>query len=166
VRTSHGLLIFAAASSLSACGSQVTAPSLLPRAVEKQPIDMPVSEPTERETPADPALQAQIAKYVADAEAGDKAFAEQRAAADAAVARAAGTAPGDELWVQAQEKVTALETARVAVRDAAAAIDALRLDPANAGTGSRAAIDAATARIEAIERAEAQAVAALNAKLG
>ena len=166
MRTSQSLLLSAAALWLSACGSQVTAPSLLPRAVEKQPIDMPVSEPTERETPADAALQAQIAQHVAAAEAGDKAFAEQRAIAEASVARAAGTAPGDELWVQAQEKVTALETARVAVRDAAVAIDALRLDPANAGTGSRAAIDAAAARITALERAETQAVAALNAKLG
>jgi len=166
VRSFHAFLLFAAACSLSGCGSQVSAPSLLPRAVEKQPIDMPVSEPVERETPADPALQAEIAKQTAAAEAGDKAFAEQLAAAEAAVARAAGTTPGGELWVQAQQKVTALETARVPVRDAAGAIDALRLEPANAGTGNRAAIDAAAARVGALEKAEMNAVAALTAKLG
>jgi hypothetical protein len=166
VRSFHTFLLFAAACSLTGCGSQVSAPSLLPRAVEKQPIDMPVSEPVERETPVDPALQAEIAKQIAAAEAGDKAFAEQRAAAEAAVARAAGTTPGGELWVQAQQKVTALETARVAVRDAAGAIDALRLEPANAGTGNRAAIDAAAARLEALEKAEMNAVAVLTAKLG
>jgi hypothetical protein len=137
----------------------------MPRAVEKQPIDMPVSEPVERQSPADPALQAALAKQVAAAEAGDKAFEAQRASAEAAVARAAGAAQGSEAWVQAQEAITALETPRTAVRDAAAAIDALR-DPAKASTGNRAAIDAAAARVSEIERAETEKVAALSAKLG
>jgi len=166
VRIPHTLLISAATLALVACGSQVPAPSLMPRAVEKQPIDMPLSEATERETPVDAALQAQIATQLATAEAGDRKFAEQRAVADAAIARAAGAKPGEENWVQAQEAITALETARTAVRDAAAAIDALRLDPANASTGNRAAIDAAATQVDGILRAEASTVAALTAKLG
>jgi hypothetical protein len=166
VRTAHPLLISAATLVLVGCGARVPAPSLMPRAVEKQPIDMPLNEAAERETPADAALQAQIATQLAAAEAGDRKFAEQRAVADAAIARAAGAKPGEENWVQAQEAITALEIARTAVRDAAAAIDALRLDPANASTGNRAAIDAAAARVDGIQRAEASAVAALTAKLG
>ena len=138
----------------------------MPRAVEKQPIEMPVSEATEPESPADPALQAALAKQVAAAEAGDKIFANQRATAEAAIAKAAGAAPGSEDWIQAQETITALETARTAARDAAAAIDALRSEPANASTGNRAAIDAAAAKVEAIEQGESAAVAALTAKLG
>jgi len=159
-------LIFALIFLAPGCARQVGAPSLLPRAVEKQPIEMPVSEATEQQGPADPALQAALAKQIAAAEAGDKAFADQRALADAAIARAGNAAPGSEGWIQAQEAITALEAARTAVRDAAVAIDALRDDPANASTGSRAAIDAAAARIEAIEQAQTATVAALSAKLG
>jgi hypothetical protein len=166
VRSLHILLISAAALGLSACGTQVKAPSLLPRAVEKQPIDMPLSEPNEAQTPVDPALQAAIDRQLAAAEAGDRDFAARRSAAEAAVGKAAGKPQGSEEWVQAQEAVTALETARTAVRDAAAAIDALRDDPANGTSGNRTAIDAAAKRVAKIEQAESAAVAALTAKLG
>ena len=165
MRTAHTALLAAAFLSLAGCASRTSAPSLMPRAVEKQPIDMPVAEPVERESPADPALRAALAKQIAAAEAGDRDFGTQRVAAEKAVAAAAGTAQGSEAWVQAQEAITALETPRTAVRDAAAAIDALR-DPARASTGNRAAIDAAAARVGEIERAETEAVAALSAKLG
>ena len=160
------LLPSAALLVLAGCGAQVSAPTLAPRAVEKQPIDMPVTSATEPEGPADAALVAKIAPLVASAEAGDKAFSEQRARTAAVVARAAGTAQGSEAWVAAQEAVTALASARGPVRDAAGAVDALRIDPANAAPGNRAAIDTAAARIEAIERAEGAAIAELNAKLG
>lgn len=151
---------------LAGCGPQVSAPSLLPRAVEKQPINMPLAEPVETQSPADPALTARISKLIADAEAGDRAFAEQRARTEATIARASGTAAGGELWVQAQQELTSLESARVPVRNAAGDVDALRLEPANASTGNRAAIDAAAARIAAIDSAEGAAVAALARKLG
>lgn len=160
------LLISVAALGLSACGPELQAPSLLPRAVEKQPIDMPVSEASEAQTPVTPALQAAVAKQVAAAEAGDREFTSRRAAAEQAVARAAGKAQGSEDWVQAQEAITALESARTQVRDAAAAIDALRDDPANGTSGNRAAIDAAAKRVADIEQSETDAVAALSAKLG
>jgi len=166
VRNPLILPIFAALLSLSACGTQIRAPSLMSRPVEKQPIDMPATEAVERETPADPALQAELAKQLAAAEQGDKAFAAQRSTEEAAVARAAGKAPGSEEWVRAQEGITALEAARGPVRDAAMAIDMLRSNPAYAGTGSRAVIDAAAAKVEAIEQAEAAAVASLAATLG
>ena len=166
MRISHLLLISAASLGLSACGSELQAPSLLPRAVEKQPIDMPVSEASEAQTPLDPALQAAIAKQIEAAEAGDRDFTSRRAAAEQAVASAAGKTQGSEDWVQAQEAITALESARTQVRDAAAAIDALRDDPANGTSGNRAAIDAAAKQVAAIEQNESDAVAALSAKLG
>lgn len=159
------LLLIAVPIALAGCAAQTGAPSLMPRAVEKQPIEMPVSEATEQQSPADPALQAALARQIAAAEAGDKTFADQRALADTAIARAGKASPGSEGWIQAQEAITALETARIAVRDAAAAIDALRTDPANASTGNRAAIDAAAARVDAIEQAQTATVAALIAKL-
>jgi len=166
VRSIQAFLISAAALALSACGAEVQAPSLMPRAVEKQPIDMPVAEASETQTPLDPRLQAAIAKQIEAAQAGDRDFTARRATAETAVAKAAGKPQGSEEWVQAQEAVTALETARGAVHDAAAAIEALRDDPANRTSGNREAIDAATKQVGAIEASEAAAVAALTAKLG
>ena len=166
MRSLHTLLISAAALALSACGAQVQAPSLMPRAVEKQSIDMPVAEASEVQTPVSPALQAAIAKQVEAAQAGDTEFSARRTAAEEAVAKGAGKPQGSEEWVQAQEAVTALETARVAVHDAAAAIEALRDDPANGTSGNRDAIDAASKQVGAIEDKQAAAVAALTAKLG
>jgi hypothetical protein len=166
VRICQLILLSASCLGLSACAPELQAPSLLPRAVEKQPIDMPLSEPSEAQTPVDPLLQAAVAKQIEAAEAGDRDFASRRAAAEQAVARAAGKAQGSEEWVQAQEAITALESARTQVHDAAAAIDALRDDPANGTSGNRAAIDAAAKRVADIEQAEAEAVAALAAKLG
>ena len=166
MRTPPILLASAALLALAGCGAQVSAPTLAPRAVEKQPIEMPVTTATEAESPVDAALVAKIAALVASAEAGDKTFSELRLRTADVVSRASGTAQGGEAWVAAQEAVTALESARGPVHDAAGAVDALRVDPANAAAGNRNAIDAAAARIEAIERAEAAAIAELNAKLG
>lgn len=166
MRTASHYPLIAACLTLAGCSAGVQAPSLMPRAVEKQPIDLPVGASVEPERPADSALQARIAKQIAAAEAGDKSFETQRAIAETAAKAAAGAAPGSEAWVQAQEAVTALESPRLAVRDAATAIDALRDDPANASAGNRAAIDAAAARVGAIESRETAAVAALVAKLG
>jgi hypothetical protein len=166
VRITHILLLSAATLSLAGCSHEVSAPSLMPRAVEKQPIDMPVTAAIEADTPVDPALQVKIAAQVAAAQAGDKAFTAQQAETEKAVARASGAARGSDAWVEAQEAVTALESARIAVRDAAAAIDALRDDPANAAPGNRNAIDAAAAEMTALETKEVDAVAALNKELG
>jgi hypothetical protein len=166
VRSIQAFLISAAALALSACGAEVKAPSLMPRAVEKQPIDMPVAEASETQTPLDPRLQAAIARQIEAAQAGERDFTARRTTAETAVTKAAGKPQGSEEWVQAQEAVTALETARGAVHDAAAAIEALRDDPANRTSGNREAIDAATKQVSAIEASEAAAVAALTAKLG
>lgn len=156
----------AAALALAGCSHEISAPSLLPRAVEKQPIDMPVATSVEAESAPDAALTAKIASIVAAAEAGDRAFAAQRTRTETAVGRGAGAGQGSDPWVEAQEAITALESARAPVRDAANAVDGLRDDPANAAPGNRAAIDAAAARVSALNDGEAAAIAALSAKLG
>lgn len=148
----------------SGCGT-VSAPSLAPRDVERQAIELP-ADPREQEAAADPALAGQIAALVDAAVAGDAAFEQARRKTDAAVARAAHVPPGGEAWTVAQQELSALEGSCAPARDAAAAIEALRQEPANAGPAGRAAIDAAAARIEAIEQAEAAALAALAARLG
>jgi hypothetical protein len=150
---------------LSACGPRVNAPSLAPRAIEKQPIDLPAAE-GEPMTPADPALAGRIAPLVAAAHEGDRAFARQRIETEAAIAKAAGTAQGGEAWIVAQQSLSALDATRAPVRDAVASIEAIRSEPANAARGNRVAIEDAAGTIEAVDDAEASVVAALGAKLG
>ena len=158
-------LPFATAALLGGCGPLINAPSLAPRAVEKQPIDLPAAA-DEPLTPASPALTARLAPLVATATSGDDAFARQRAETEAAIGRSGAATAGSEAWIVAQQALSALDTARAPVRDAAAAIEELRSDPAFAGSGDRAAIDAAARTIEALDDAEAAAVTALSARLG
>ncbi len=150
---------------VGACSGQVTVPSLMPRPVERQSIDMPASSPSEADSVADAALQEAVAGHVARARKADQDFAAQRSRTEAAVARAARVPAGADAWVEAQQAISALENARAPLRDEAAAIDALRDDPANAAPGNRAAIDAAAAQVAALEQAEAAAIAALGARL-
>jgi len=147
------------------CASQISAPSLGPRAVEKQPIDMPLMDGSEAEHPADAALATRIAALVAAAQAGQKDFLQHQASASAAVGRAAGTGVGSDAWIAAQEALTSLDSARGATRDAAAALDALREDPANAAPGNQKAIDAAAAEIAQIAQAQSSAVGELSGRL-
>lgn len=150
--------------SLGGCLAPVAAPSLAPRPAERQPIDLP-AETSEPQSAADPDLVRRIAPLLAAADAGARAFDEQRRATDSAIARAAGTAAEGEAWTVAQQALSALDAARAPVQDATAAIEELRLQPANAASGNRAAIDAAATRIEAIGQAQAEAMAALSARL-
>ena len=147
------------------CGPRVDAPSLGLRPVERQPIQLPAAA-GEVEVPADPVLVARLAALVDPAEIADRGFQQELARAGPIVRRGSRAGQGSEDWTVAQEAVSALDTARTPVRDAAAAIAALRMEPANAASGNRTAIDAAAARIEALDDGEAAAVAALTAPSG
>ena len=165
VRTAFLPLLMSVVLVLPGCASQISAPSLASRAVEKQPIDMPLANGSEAEHPADAALTTQIAALLAAAEAGNKDFTSHQAQAEAAITRAAGSGTGSDAWIAAQEALTSLDSARGATRDAAAGIDALRHDPANAVPGNRIAIDQAAAEIDRIDQAQGAAVGALSRKL-
>ena len=150
---------------LAACGgTMIDAPSLSPRAVEKAPVPYPdaASEP---QVAADPALLQQIAVIEADAAKGHAAFAAAQDHAATAIGRAAGAAAGSETWTAAQQLLSVLDAARGAVGHASVDLDALRNDPANATSGNRGAIEAASARIDALSQAEAEAMARLSAGL-
>ena len=144
-------LVFAGA---GCTGGAIDAPSLALRPVETQAI-LPPDEAAEPGTAADPALLKQVAAILAGAEAADRDYRTMAVREGAAIARGRNAAEGSEAWITAQEASSALEAARGAVRDAAAAIDGMRVDPANAGPGARAAIDAASTRLAAIEASEA-----------
>ena len=158
------LLVLCGCLAAGGCGP-VSAPSLAPRAVERRAIELPAAA-SEPDVGVDPALAGRIAPLVDAAVAGDAGFALARRRTDAAVARAAHAPPGSEAWTVAQQELSALEGQRGPARDAAAAIEALRQEPAYAAPASRAAIDAAARRIEAIDQAQAAALAALSARLG
>lgn len=150
---------------LAACGGRmIDAPSLSPRAVEKSPVPYP-DQASEPQVAADPALIEKIAAIEADAAKGHAAFEAAQARAAAAIAKAAGAAAGSEAWTVAQQELSVLESARNVVGHAGVDLDGLRNDPANATSGNRTAIDAASVRVEALSKAEADAVSRLSAGL-
>lgn len=158
------LLLFLAALAGGCAGRDIDAPSLGPRAVERQPIAAPdaASEP---QVPADAALTGRIAAIETVARQGHAEFERARARAAIAVGRAGGASAGSESWTAAQQELSALDAARAPVSHAAADIDALRQEPASAASGNRAAIEAAAARVEALSQAEAADFASLSARL-
>ena len=149
-------------SALAGCSATLPdVPGLGPRPIEHRPI-LPPDAASEPETAATPALAEQLAKLTGDAKAGHAMFEKEQASVTGAVSRAKGAAEGSDAWIAGQEALSALEAARTKVRDAAAAIDALRVDPAYSGTGDRAAIEAAAAEVAALSSAEAEAVDGLT----
>jgi hypothetical protein len=147
---------------LAGCSASLPdVPGLGPRPIEHRPI-LPPDAASEPDTPASPALTQRLATLVSDAKAGHAAFEKERTGVSGAVGRAKGAAEGSEAWIAGQEALSALDAARAKVRDAANAIDALRVDPAFAGAADRAAIDAAAAQVAALADGEAAAVDALT----
>ncbi len=151
----------ATALALAACASRDTGiPSLAPRPIEKLSTAEPVA-PATAPAAADPALAARYAAIVADAEAGDEGFQQALAAARPAAARARGSAAGSDAWVDAQQSLTRLAALRDPVGKALAALDAER----TSGVFDAAPLDAAVARVAAIDARERAAVDTLAAAL-
>jgi len=144
---------------LTGCGASLPdVPTLGPRPAEHQPI-LPPDPASEPASPADPALVRQLATVVAEARAGHAKFEEQRRSTAGALAAGKGASEGSEAWIAGQTALSGLDAAKGPVRDAAGTIDALRIDPAHAGTGDRAAIEAAAAEIAAMADEEARPIA-------
>jgi hypothetical protein len=151
------LLLLLGSLVLGACSASLPdAPDLGPRPIEHRPI-LPPDAASEPQTAATPALASRLAALVADATAGHSRFEKEQAGLTATLARARGAAEGSEAWIAGQEALSALDAARAPVRDAANAIDALRVDPVYAGAEDRAAIEAAAAQVAQIAAAELQA---------
>jgi hypothetical protein len=147
---------------LAGCSANLSdAPSLRPRPIEHRPI-LPPDAASEPQTPETPALTPQLAKLVADAKAGHAAFEKERSDNAGVLTRAKGAAEGSEAWIAGQQVLSALDGARAPVRDAAGAIDELRVDPAHIGTGDREAIEAAAAIVATLSTQEATALDELS----
>src|SRR5688500_12796219 len=142
-------------------------PSLAPRAAEALDPRVPVvSSAVER--PVDPALAAGLAELVRLARTGDSEFAAAIAQAER-LAAAAG-APQTEGWVIAQQALSAAVSARApttrALGDIAALAAAALAARGGIAPANLAAIEAAAAQVGAIDRRQARAIDALQARLG
>jgi hypothetical protein len=147
------------------CAAPGPYPSLAPRAAEKAYAeDAEERKPVPR--PDDPALAGEIDRLLAEAKAGaaqfDSAFpAAQRAAG------AAGAAESDA-WIEAQQALSRLESARARTTAAQADLDRLAVERAGAGTLGEAdseRLRAAAAEIQALADSQADRLQRLGRSL-
>lgn len=149
---------------LPGCASVADAPSLAPRAVELRRSAV-APAPVENST-ASAALAARIATLQAGAAQAEAAFRrEERVIAGLPELRRAPN--GSDRWVVFQTRLSALEVARHATRDALDAIEALiRTTEANIAIGASAEgideLNAARTEIAAIDARQTGVLASLN----
>jgi hypothetical protein len=124
---------------LSGCVAAVSDgyPSLAPRRSETAEVapEQPAVRPSATE---DPALQAEIERLGAQADAGSKAFDRDYPDAERSVRAAQGAAVSSEAWVSAQVAISGLETSRNEAVSALAALDTLYAERVNAVADGRA----------------------------
>ena len=142
-------------------------PSLAPRTAEAIDPRLPVVS-LAAPGAVDRALAARLDELVRAARQSDGAFA---AASDRArQATAAAGAPRSESWIFAQQAVSEAVAARAPTTRALGDIDALAaaalVRQGGIATADLAAIEAAAAEVGALDRRQAQAIAALQAGLG
>jgi hypothetical protein len=143
-----------------------TIPSLAPRAAEQIDPRVPVERPP-NDRPVAPGLAARLDVLVAQARSGEAGF---EAAIAAARAAADGAGPREsESWIVAQEALSAAVKAREPAAMAIGEIDSIGAELLVAQGGlapaDLAAIESAAATVGAISRAQAEAIAAVQARL-
>lgn len=147
------------------CAAPGPYPSLAPRPAEKA-----YAEDAEERRPAprpdDPALAREIDRLLAEAKAGAAEFDSAFPGAEAA-ARAAGAA-GSDGWIEAQQALSRLESARARTTAALADLDRLALERTGAGTlgeGDKERLRRATEEMQALADAQADRLQRLGASL-
>ena len=147
------------------CAAPGPYPSLAPRPAEKAYAD---NEDERQPTPQpdDPALAAEIARLEGDARAGAAEFDSALPATEAAVAAAGGA--GSDSWIEAQQLLSRLESARARTTAALFDLDRLTVERTGSGTlgdGDRERLRAAEAAIKAIADAQAERLRRLGTRL-
>ncbi|MET0248622.1 MAG: hypothetical protein ABW164_02710 [Sphingobium sp.] len=164
-------LLTAIALLLSGCAGgagQGSYPSLARRAVENAPVAAPAAAPLP--VAADPSLDAEVARHLAQAEAGGNAFDKGYAAAERAARAASAAAVSSEPWIAAQLAISGLESARNDSVSALASLDTLYVQRENAiasgdARGGVEAIEAARTRALAIVDGQNDRIDALKGRL-
>jgi len=144
-------------------------PSLAKRPVETRDRTVPPPAPI-APAPADEALVAQVDTLARQAAAADNAFQSQLVEGRSAVAAAGSAAPSSEAWVNAQQAISRLDSARYESVAALAGLDTLYVDRQDGADAARisadlAAIDPARARVLALVDAQNDALDALRRSL-
>ena len=154
---------------LSGCAGTLTGyPSLAKRPIENAPMGEQAATPAPVES--DPALQANLDKLVAQAQAGSAAFDKAWPTADRASRAAAGAAVSSEAWVTAQQALSTLETARNDSVSALASLDVLYVERNKAiaegkARGGTEQIDAARSGVLATVDSQNDRLDALKGRL-
>ena len=147
------------------CAAPGPYPSLAPRPAEKAYAeDAEERQPTPQ--PDDPALASEIDRLLAEARAGGADFDAALPAAQAA-ASASGAA-GSDSWIEAQQNLSRLESARARTTAALADLDRLAVERTSAGTLGEAdagRLRAATAEIQALADNQAERLRRLGESL-
>lgn len=150
------------------CSTRADHPSLAPRAIERFTVAEPAPAPAPRAPlPQDASRQERAVALVAQARAADARFRVGLTEAEAAVARGAGTAPGSEAWVQAQQALSRTEALREPVSSSLSELDSLQVDAAvnSAGSEVETALAASLGEILAIDTRQREAMAALRQRI-
>jgi hypothetical protein len=147
------------------CAAPGPYPSLAPRPAEKAyAAGEDERQPTPQ--PDDPALAAEIDRLAGEAKGGAAAFDAALPAAEAAATAAGGV--GSDSWVEAQQALSRLESARARTTAALADLDRLAVERASAGTLSdddRNALRAATDQLQALADSQAERLLRLGQRL-
>lgn len=164
-RSGASLAILVPLLAAAGCAAPGPYPSLAPRPAEKAYAeDADERKPVPQ--PDDPALAAEIDRLAATGRAGGADFDAALPAAQAATG-AAGAAGGDS-WIEAQQALSRLESARARTTAALADLDRLSVERGSAGTlgeGDRARLRAATAEIQALADSQAEVLRRLGESL-
>ena len=153
---------------LTACASPGgKPPSLAPRAAESIDPRVPVVHPVDQR-PVEGSVASRLAALITQARQGDETFRAALAEAERAVASAGS--PRSESWVAAQQAVSAAMQARGPTVRALGDIDQLGADmlqsKGDIPPADLAAIRSAGAEVGAIDQRQAEAVDALQRRLG
>ncbi len=141
-------------------------PSLAPRAAEQVDPRVPVERPP-NDRPASASLSARLEALIASARSGEAGF--EAAIANARRAAESAGARESESWIVAQEALSAAVAAREPAAMAISEIDTIGAELLVAQGGlapaDQAAIENAAEIVGAISRSQAEAIAAVQARL-
>ena len=164
----RSILAMAGLSGLGGCSTVADHPSLAPRAIERFTTTEPApAPPPPAALPEDASRQERAGLLLAQAIESDARFQERLAEVRTVVASGSGAAPGSEAWVQAQQAISRIETLREPVSRTLADLDQLQIDAAQAGIGTEAEGQLASAiqKVASIDARQEEEIATLRERV-
>lgn len=159
------LLAFALLILAPGCAATGSFPSLAPRAIERELAEADAAEVRPVLIPDSPELASRVNALLAEAKNGQAEF---ERAVDEVAGRIRSAGPsGSESWIEAQQSLSRLESARAATLGALADLDALGLARASEPTSAAdlARIQAAMAEAQGLADAQQEQIERLNSGL-